>query len=223
MVREAFQEQLAALQDKLLAMSALVDRAIERSVRALADGDQALAQEVIDDDLLINSAQRELEEQCLELIATQQPKANDLRFIMSTAALAAELERMGDHCKGIAIIAQRLAGSPPLKPLIDIPRMAGKGRELLRGQLNAFIHHDAEKARALAQEDDVVDSLYDQVYRELLVFMMEDPRTITRATYLLWAAHNLERIGDRTTNIAERVSYLATGEVEELNPQKSGR
>jgi phosphate transport system protein len=213
----ALQEQLTSLQDDLLAMSALVDRAIEQSVRALVDRDQALAQEMIDGDSLINTAQRELEEQCLALIARQRPEANDLRFIMSVAALATELERMGDHCKGIAVIAQRLADAPPLKPLIDIPRMAGKDREMLRGQLDAFIRHDVETAKALAQEDDVIDALYDQVYRELLIFMVEDPRTINIATHLLWVAHNLERIGDRTTNIGERVLYLVTGEIEELN------
>jgi phosphate transport system protein len=213
----ALQDRLARLQDDLLAMSALVDRAIEQSVRALADRDQELAQKVIDGDLAINSAQHELEEQCLSLIATQQLAVNDLRVIMSTVALAAELERMGDYCKGIAVITQRLADTPLVKPLIDIPRMAKKDREMLRGQLDAFIHRDAEAARALVQEDDVVDALYEQIYRELLVFMIEDPRTIARANYLLWVAHNLERIGDRTTNIGERVLYLVTNKIEDLN------
>jgi len=111
-----------------------------------------------------------------------------------------------------------LAPQPHLKPLIDIPRMAEKGRSLLREQLEAFLAHDAERARSLAKEDDEMDALYDQIYRELLIFMMDDPRTITRATYLIWVAHNLERIGDRTTNIGERVVFMVTGEVEELNP-----
>jgi phosphate transport system protein len=212
------QDQLTRLQDDLLAMGALVDRAIEQAVQALAGRDLALAQKVIDGDLLINTAQRELAEQCQVLIVTYRPEVGDLRLIMSTVALAAELERMGDHCKGIAVIVQRLADTPPLKPLVDIPRMAVKDREMLRGQLDAFTRRDVGAAKALAREDDIIDGLYDQVYRELLVFMMEDPRTITRATHLLWVAHNLERIGDRTTNIGEQVSYLVTGEIEELKP-----
>jgi phosphate transport system protein len=218
MVRESFHERLGMLQDRLLAMSSMVDRAIECSVRALATKNTDMAQEVINEDLLINNAQREIEEECQVLLATQQPMASDLRTIMSVAAIAAELERMGDHCKGIAVIAQRLADQPLLKPLIDIPRMAEKDRTLLRQQLDAFMQRDIEAAKRLAREDEEVDALYDQVFRELLVFMMEDPRTITRATYLLWVAHNLERIADRTTNIAERVLYLVTGEISELNP-----
>ena len=124
---------------------------------------------------------------------------------------------MADHAKGIAVLAQRLADQPLLKPLIDVPRMAEIGRELLMGQIDAFIRGDAEAARAVAIRDNEVDQLNDQVFRELLVFMMTDPRTITRATYLLWVAHNLERFADRTTNIGERVVFLATNAVVELN------
>ncbi len=218
MLRETFEEQLQKLQDDLLNMGTLVDQAIERSIQALADRDTKLAQEIIDNDALINQAQREIEEKCLVLIATQQPMASDLRVITSISSIAAELERMGDHAEGIGKITLMLADQPLLKPLIDIPRMAEKARLMLRQQLDAFVRRDIEMAKRSATGDEEVDALYDQIYRELLVFMMNDPRTISRATYLLWVAHNLERIADRTTNIGERVIFLVTGEVRELNP-----
>jgi phosphate transport system protein len=218
MLRETFEDQLRGLQDELLAMGALVDRAIERSIQALADRDVKMAQEIIDDDALINQAQREIEERCLVLIATQQPMASDLRVIVSVSSIATELERMGDHAEGIGKITLLVADQPLLKPLIDIPRMADKGRSMLRQQLEAFVRRDVKMARNSATGDEEVDALYDQIYRELLIFMMNDPRTISRATYLLWVAHNLERIADRTTNIGERVIFLVTGQVEELNP-----
>jgi len=218
MLRETFEEQLKVLQDDLLNMGTLVDRAIERSIQALADRDARLAQEIIKDDALINQMQREIEEKCLVLIATQQPMASDLRVIASISSIATELERMGDHAEGIGKITLLLADQPLLKPLIDIPRMAEKARLMLRQQLDAFVHRDTEMARSSATGDEEVDALYDQIYRELLIFMMNDPRTISRATHLLWVAHNLERIADRTTNIGERVIFLVTGEVEELNP-----
>ena len=218
MLRETFEVQLRELQDDLLAMGALVDGAIECSIQALANHDLKLAQEIIDDDVLINQAQREIEEKCLVLIATQQPMASDLRVIVSVSSIATELERMGDHAEGIGKITLLLADQPLLKPLIDIPRMAEKGRSMLRQQLEAFVRRDVEMARSSATGDEEVDALYDQIYRELLIFMMNDPRTISRATHLLWVAHNLERIADRITNIGERVVFLVTGEVEELNP-----
>jgi phosphate transport system protein len=218
MLRETFEDQLRGLQDELLAMGALVDRAIERSIQALADRDVKMAQEIIDDDALINQAQREIEERCLVLIATQQPMASDLRVIASVSSIATELERMGDHAEGIGKITLLMPDQPLLKPLIDIPRMAEKGRSMLRQQLEAFVRRDVEMARNSATGDEEVDALYDQIYRELLIFMMNDPRTISRATHLLWVAHNLERIADRTTNIGERVIFLVTGQVEELNP-----
>ena len=218
MTRETFNGQLKSLQEDLLAMGRLVDVAIARSIQALAERDVELAHQILEEDKIINQAQRDIEEKCLVLIATQQPMAGDLRTIMSIASLATDLERMGDHAEGIAKITLLMADQPLLKPLIDIPRMAETGQEMLRGQLKAFVNRDVEMARHLAERDDEVDGLYDQVFRELLVFMMEDPRTITRATYLLWVAHNLERIADRTTNIGERVIFLVTGRVEELNP-----
>jgi phosphate transport system protein len=217
MPRETFDEQLKELEQELLAMSELVDRAIDRSVKALAERDIELSRQVIKDDEAINQVQHDIEEKCLVLIATQQPLASDLRVIFAVANIATELERMADHAKGIGQIGVLMGPREPLKPLIDIPRMADKGRWLLERELEAFVNRDVELARSLGAEDDEVDRLYDQVFRELLIFMMDDPRTITRATYLLWVAHNLERIGDRAINMGERVVFLVTGKIEEHN------
>jgi phosphate transport system protein len=218
MTRQAFQQRLDQVMSDLLAMGELVNAAIARSVQSLDDRDGDMARRVIADDERINRAMYDLEEEVLVLIATQQPLAGDLRNLMSAASIATELERMGDYAEGIATITLRTIDQPVLKPLVDIPRMAELGRELLRGQLHAFIDGDVERARRLAQRDNDIDDLYDQIYRELLTFMAEDPRTITRATHLIWVSHNLERIGDRTTNIGERVVFLVTGDVVELNP-----
>jgi len=217
MPRETFDEQLKELEQELLAMSELVDRAIDRSVKALAERDIELSRQVIKDDVAINQVQHDIEEKCLVLIATQQPLASDLRVIFAVANIATELERMADHAKGIGQIGVLMGPREPLKPLIDIPRMADKGRWLLARELEAFVNRDVELARSLGAEDDEVDRLYDQVFRELLIFMMDDPRTITRATYLLWVAHNLERIADRAINMGERVVFLVTGKIEEHN------
>ncbi|TKJ31449.1 MAG: phosphate transport system regulatory protein PhoU [Chloroflexi bacterium B3_Chlor] len=217
MPRETFDEQLKELEQELLAMSELVDRAIDRSVKALAERDIELSRQVIKDDEAINQVQHDIEEKCLVLIATQQPLASDLRVIFAVANIATELERMADHAKGIGQIGVLMGPREPLKPLIDIPRMAKKGRWILERELEAFVNRDVELARSLGGEDDEIDRLYDQVFRELLIFMMDDPRTITRATYLLWVAHNLERIADRAINIGERVVFLVTGKVEEHN------
>jgi len=218
MPRATFDRRLSELQDDLLAMGNLVDEAIGRAVQSLTERDAELAQEVIAEDRWVNQAMYELEEQTLVLIATQQPLAGDLRVLMSVASIATELERMGDYAKGIATIALRGMEQPLLKSLVDIPIMSEKARELLRGQLQAFIDRDVERARELARRDDEIDALFDRVYHEMITYMSEDPRMITRATHLIWVAHNLERIGDRTTNIGERVIFLVTGEVVELNP-----
>ncbi len=217
MTRESFEMRLAALQQNLLKMGQAVDQAIDLSVKSLANRDKTLAQQVIDDDDHINALQHDIQEQCLVLIATQQPLASDLRVISAIFSVATELERMGDYAEGIGKIALMLADYPLLKPLIDIPRMAEKGRQLLRDQLDCLMRRDADRARELAHEDDEVDALFDQIYRELLIFMMDDPRTITRATHLIWVAHNLERASDRTTNIGESTVFMVTGEVLELN------
>ncbi|HUV73832.1 MAG TPA: phosphate signaling complex protein PhoU [Anaerolineae bacterium] len=217
MTRETFDEQLKALEQDILGMGALVDKAIDLSVEALAKRDIELSRRVIREDEAINQAQHDIEERCLVLIATQQPLASDLRVIFAIANIATELERMADHAKGIGQIGVMMGPREPLKPLVDIPRMARKARWLLERELEAFVNRDVELARSLGGEDDEVDRLYDQVFRELLIFMMDDPRTITRATYLLWVAHNLERTADRAINIGERVVFLVEGRVEEHN------
>lgn len=217
MTRANFDLQLKALQERLVSLGSMVAQAQEQAVRCLADRNEALAKELIAGDQLINLAQHEIEEHCLLLIASQQPVARDLRMIFCISSIASDLERMADHAKGIAVLALRLIDQPMLKPLIDVPRMAELGRELLMGQLDAFIRGDTDLARGLAKRDDEIDQLNDQVFRELLMIMMTDPRTITRATYLLWVAHNLERFADRTTNIGERVVFLKTNTVVELN------
>ena len=217
MVRQVFREQIRELLEDLLEMGQMVADSINSAIQALAKQDEELAQRVIDYDDEINSFQYDIDEKCLVLIATQQPMAGDLRAILSVSNIAAELERIGDYSEGIARLALKLAGRPLLKPLIDIPRMAEEGRRMLMTALEAFARQDVEAARQVGEADDTVDALYDQVYRELLVYMMEDPRTITQATYLLWVAHNLERIADRTTNIAERVIFLESGQIVDLN------
>lgn len=216
-MRQAFEEQLRELLDRLMAMGQMVVDSMQRCVQALGQQDEELAREVIEHDDAINAAQHAIDEECLVLIATQQPMASDLRLILAVSNIAAELERIGDYTEGIATLAIKLAGQPLVKPLIDIPRMADEGRRMLLSSLEAFARQDLDLARQVGKEDELVDALYDQVYRELLLFMMQDPKTITRATYLLWVAHNLERIADRTTNIAERVFFTSRGEVVDLN------
>ena len=220
MPREHFQQELDRVQESMLVMASMVSKAIERSVVALKTRDEGLAHEIITDDAKINQQRFGIEEECLHLIATQQPMASDLRVIAAVLNIITDLERMGDHAEGIAKIAIMEAGAPPLKPLIDIPRMDELAREMLGQAMDAYVARDADAARRIAQDDDKVDMLYDQVYGELLTFMMADPGTITQATHLLWVAHNLERIADRVTNICERVVFLTTGRMDEINVSK---
>jgi phosphate transport system protein len=220
MTRTAFERQLAQIQADMLILAGMVEAAIERGIEALKNRDVELARQIIADDLKINRKRYETEEKCLELIATQQPLASDLRTIVAVLHIVVDLERMGDHAEGIAKIALILADEPPLKPYIDIPRMAQAAIRMLMGSLEAFKDRDADRARAICDEDDEVDALYDQVYRELLTYMLSDPKTIERATHLTWVAHNLERIADRVTNICERVVYLVEGTTGELNVSK---
>jgi phosphate transport system protein len=217
MARQIFEEQIEELLDELLAMGQMGADSIESSIQALIQQDTQLAQKIIDDDSAINAAQHEIDEKCLVLIATQQPMASDLRTILAVTNIAAELERIGDYAEGIAKLVLKIAGQPFIKPLIDIPRMAEESRRMLLDVLQAFAEQDTEAAYRIAAADERVDNLYHQVHRDLLVFMRDDPRTITQATYLLWVAHNLERIADRTTNIAERIIFIVRGEIVELN------
>jgi len=220
MTRIAFERQLNEIQEDMLVLAEMVATAVERSIDALRNRDVALARRVIADDMRINEKRYNIEEECVELMATQQPLASDLRTIVAVLHVIVDLERMGDHAEGIAKIAIMLAAEPPLKPYVDIPRMAEVAVRMLRASIEAFKQRDIAQARAICEDDDLVDALYDQVYRELLVYMLNDPRTIERATHITWVAHNLERIADRVTNICERVVYLASGKIEELNVSK---
>ena len=214
--RGTLERELEHIRSNILRMGSQVESAIERSIEALKNRDTQLAQQVINDDEEINKLRFTIEEQCLELIATQQPAATDLRVVIAATHIAVELERMADHAEGTAELVKRLSDEPLLKPLIDLPIMGQVAREMIHAALDAFIAHDAEAAQKVAQRDDEIDALYQQVFRELLTYMLEDPRTISRATYLLWVAHNLERIGDRVTNVCERIIFMATGKLEEL-------
>lgn len=218
--RTTFHKRLREIQDDVLAMGSMVEKAISRSIEALKNRDLVLAHQIIADDQKINQKRFEIEEKCVQLIATQQPMASDLRIVVAVLNIITELERIGDHAEGIAKIAVAIGDEPPLKPLIDIPRMAQKTNEMLRRSLEAFVNRDAENAIQIAAEDDEVDNLYNQVFRELLVFMMEDPKTTTRATRLIWVAHNLERSADRVTNICERVVFVVTGKMQEIGASK---
>jgi phosphate transport system protein len=211
MPRRVFDQHLRELQDDVLAMGSMVETALYRSMDSLKNRDIELAKRVIEDDSLIDQKRFDIEEECINLIVTQQPIASDLRIIIAVLNIIVDLERIGDHAEGIAKICIMIGDEPPLKPLIDLPRMAELTGGMLRRSLEAFISHDSESAAKICAEDDAIDNLYDQVFRELLTFMAEDPRTITRATRLIWAAHNLERSADRVTNISERIIFLVTG------------
>ncbi|MGB2695803.1 MAG: phosphate signaling complex protein PhoU [Dehalococcoidia bacterium] len=220
MTRSGFERQLSGIQEDTLVLAAMVKSAIERSIEALRNRDVELARQVIADDLKVNRKRYATEETCLELIATQQPLATDLRTIVAVLYIIVDLERMGDHAEGIAKVALMLTDEPPLRPYTDIPRMAEVATHMLMEGMEAFKKRDAKLAREMCDADDEVDVLYDQVYRELLTIMANDPDTIERATHLTWVAHNLERIADRVTNICERVVYLVEGKIEELNISK---
>jgi phosphate transport system protein len=219
-IRTAFHKKLRQIQDEILAMGSMVEKAIGQSIDALKNRDMDTAKRIIKDDLHINRKRYEIEEKCIQLIATQQPMAGDLRNIICILNIITELERIGDYAEGIAKIVLLIGDEPPLKPLVDIPRMSEKTIDMLHRSLDALIQHDADTARQIANEDNEVDDLNDQVFRELLSFMIEDPKTITRATRLLWVAHNLERSADRVTNICERVVFLVTGKMYEIGASK---
>jgi phosphate transport system protein len=219
-IRTVFHKKLRQIQGEILAMGDIVEKAIDQSVEALKNRDLDMANRIIKDDQNINRKRYEIEEKCIQLIATQQPMAGDLRNIICILNILTELERIGDYAEGIAKIVLMIGDEPPLKPLIDIPRMAEKTADMLHRSLDALVNHNAEAARQIATEDDEVDGLYSQIFRELLTFMAEDPRTITRATRLIWVAHNLERAADRVTNICERVVFFVTGKMEEIGASK---
>ncbi len=215
-MRKTFEIEIQQLKDELLLLGSMVEQQLMDAVDALKKRDIEAARRIYDTDARINAKRYAIEEQVMILIATQQPMAHDLRLLASVLEVAGELERMGDYAKGIATVNIRMGNEPLLKPLIDVPRMAQKGADMLHRALTAFINEDVEAARAIPAEDDEVDGLYTQVYRELMTFVMADPRNIDRANYLLWTAHNLERFADRVTNICERTVFIATGEIREI-------
>jgi phosphate transport system protein len=217
--RATLERELQEMQDDLLRLGDRVDQAIANAMRSLEQRDLDLARQVVADDGEVNALRFQIEENCLRLIATQQPAAGDLRAVVAAMNIVVDLERMGDHAAGIARTVLRMGEEPLLKPLIDMPRMAEICRQMLRQALRAYVARDAEAALAVARQDDTVDGLYGQIFRELLTFMIEDPHTTTRALYLLFSAHNLERIGDRVTNIVERIIFMASGEMREVNPE----
>jgi len=216
MPRETFERNLQELEDELLTLGSMVEQAITDSVTILKERDHQRAERLIEQDRELNEKRYALEARALTLIATQQPMAGDLRTIAAILSLASELERIGDYAKGIARVTLMMGNEPLLKPLIDLPRMADKTRDMLDRAMLAFSDRDVDLARAIPHEDDEVDGLYNQVYRELLTYIISDPCTIDQATYLLWVAHNLERAADRVTNICERVIFTVTGKLVEI-------
>ena len=221
-VRSALDREETHIKDDILRLGSMVESAIDRSIAALKQRDGALAQQIIDDDKQINQLRYKIEEQCLTVIATQQPAAHDLRSIVAATHIAVELERMADHAAGIARITLRMLDQPLLKPLIDLPIMANMVKDMTRDGLDSFVRNDAALARQTIAHDDEVDHMYQQVFRELLTYMLEDPKNISRATFLLWVAHNLERIGDRATNLCERTIFVSTGQMGDLNTGQTG-
>ena len=221
MPRETFARKLQRLEDDVLLLGSMVEQAISESVEVLKRRDLEGARRLIAGDRAINEKRFAIEADCLVLLATQQPMAGDLRTLAAVLEIATELEHIGDYAKGIARINVMMGEQPLVKPLIDIPRMAAKVGDMLHRALDAFVRRDVALAKAIPTEDQEVDDLYNQVYRELLTYMMADPRTIDRATYLLWVAHNLERAADRVTNICERVIFTVTGEMKELDTDEN--
>lgn len=218
--RTAFHQHLKEVEEGVLTMGTMVTKAVDRAIDALKKRDLTLAHQIIADDAEINKQRFGIEDKCIGLIATQQPMASDLRIIVAVLNIIIELERIGDYAEGIAKIVIMIGDEPPLKPLIDIPRMGEITIDMIHKSLQSFVTRDVELAMRVVSLDSVVDGLYDQVFRELLTFMMVDPKTTNRATRLIWVAHNLERAADRATNICERVVFMVTGKMEEIGGSK---
>ncbi len=216
-LRGEYDRQFKHVRDDLLRMGTMVDQSIAKSLESLQNRDRSLAQRIIEEDEEINALRFKIEEACLALIATQQPAATDLRAVVAAMSIVVEMERMADHAAGIAKTVILMGDEPLLKPLIDIPRMVKLAREMLQKSLEAYVNCDPKNARMIADRDDEMDLLYEAVFEELLEIMASKPGSVQRATYLMWCAHNLERIGDRVTNIAERVVFVSTGDMRELN------
>jgi phosphate transport system protein len=208
-----FHEELEALKQTLLAMGGLVEDQIRRAMRALLERDDLIAQDVIDRDRQVNTYDVEVDEQCVNLLALHQPAAGDLRFITTAMKIVTDLERIGDQAVNIAQRALELNREPQLKPYIDLPRMADKAQRMVKESLDAFVARDTALARQVCGEDAEVDALKEQIFRELLTFMMEDPRTVSRAIRVILISRFMERVADHATNIAEMVIYLVEGKM----------
>ncbi len=217
MVREAYHKDLHKLREEILNMGSLVGKTIGEAVLSLKDRDVEQAQKVIDMDKEIDALDHSIEENCMRLLALQQPMARDLRLIISVLKMSIDLERIGDLSLEIAVITKMTANVPPVKPLIDIPRMAETCQQMLANTMSAFENKDVELAKQVAMRDDEIDALFDQIRRELISYMIEDPKKITGAQHLTFVARYLERIGDHITNLCESVVFMVTGERVELN------
>lgn len=218
MPRETLDRKIQHLLDEILVLDSMVEQATIDAVDALKRRDMEAAKRIYAGDKVINAKRFELENECMTTIATQQPiMGTDLRLLASILEVTGELERMGDYAKGIAKICILSGDNPPVKPLIDIPRMQEIVVSMLHRAVGAFVVQDAEAARIIPMEDDEVDALYNQVYRELVTVILTNPATIDGANFLMWAAHNLERMADRVTNICERTIYVATGDMKEID------
>jgi phosphate transport system protein len=222
MPRQTFERELQDLQDNLLSLGSMVEKALLDAVKTLERRDMKASRKLIAQDRAINEERYAIESETLALIATQQPTATDLRTLAAILEIAIELERIGDYAKGIANINLMLGDDPLLKPLIDIPVMAQKACSMLHRALDAFVRRDVDLAYAIPADDDEVDALYNQVYRELVTYILEDPKCIEQSNYLLWVAHNLERTADRVTNICERVIFTVTGKLVDIGSENQG-
>ncbi len=208
-----YKEELLLLNNKLLEMSSLVESRIAKSIKALREGNMILAQEVISTDEQVNAMEIDIDNLCVKILALYHPEAKDLRTVIMIMKVNNDLERIGDHASSISRMALFMADSPPIKPLVDIPKMADKAMEMLRESLDAFIRRDHQLAVEVCQKDDEVDNYQHQIVRELITFVLSDPSTLNRALRYIYVARNIERVADLATNIAENAYYIATGEM----------
>lgn len=220
MTREAYHKALRDLEGELQQMAVMVGTAVRESMDALKNRDLETSRRIVHNDIQVNRKRFEIEERCIRIIATQQPMAVDLRILAAIINIITDLERIGDHAEGTAKISIAIGEAPLVKPLVDLPKMAEKAVSMLERCMKAFLDRDIETARKICNEDDEVDAYYDEIYKDLVHLMIENPKLIKDATYLIWTAHNIERVADRVTNIAERVVYMVTGKMEEMNVSK---
>lgn len=220
MTREAYHKALKDLEGELQQMASMVGTAVRESMEALKGRDLETSKRIVRNDIQVNRKRFEIEEKCIRIIATQQPMAVDLRILAAIINIITDLERIGDHAEGTAKISLAIGDAPLVKPLVDLPKMAEKAVSMLERCMKAFIDRDIETAKKICNEDDEVDAYYDEIYKDLVLLMIENPKLIKDATYLIWTAHNIERVADRVTNIAERVVYMVTGKMEEMNVSK---